>query len=630
MNENKVTRKLTAILSADVMGYGRLMADDEEHTVRTITDYRSIIADLIISHWGRVVDSTGDNLLADFSSVVDAVRCAVDIQGAIEERNVNLPQHRRMQFRIGINLGDVIQDGDRIYGDGVNIASRLEALADAGGICISAGVYEQVRDKLDVGYEYLGEQRVKNISAPVRVFHVVPHPTVARSLVYRHMRDDPRKRAKARLLMGLIVFALLVGITGSIFFVLNITSSTESVSTERIVFPVSERPSIAVLPFENMSSEEDQEYFSDGLTEDLITDLSKISGLFVIARNSSFAYKGRSVKIGQVAQELGVRYILRGSVRKQAGKVRINAKLIDTTTGYHLWAERYDRDMVDIFLLQDEVVKRIVSALKVHLTEREMQRLVRQETRSISAYDLLLQARDKNIYTMKGNLARRSFFQRAIEIDPEYAEAYTGLGWTYFNDWAMGWNTDPEVLDRAFELAERSFQLQGDSALAPILMGEIHLWRKEHDRAIEKLIQTIKLYPNEAMAYAALADILIWSGLPRRAISVIESAIRLDPLNKSAYWARQAQAHLLVEEYGKSMELAEKAIASDPDYLPVYLSLAIASVELGLLDKARDSVRNINRINPNYSFAVARRTMPYRDPAVRDRHFIALHKAGLN
>src|SRR6266849_134268 len=344
----RIERKLAAILSADVKGYSRLMGEDEVATIRTLTTYREVMSTFIRRYRGRVVDSPGDNLLAEFASVVDAVQCAVETQRELTARNADLPPERKMEFRIGINLGDVIVEGERIYGDGVNLAARLEGLAEAGGICISGIVYDQVETKLNslnLGYKYLGEQTVKNIAKPVPVYRVQMEPG----------------------------------------------QSSSSASREKIpTLALPDKPSIAVLPFANMSGDPEQEYFSDGITEDLITDLSKLSGLFVIARNSVFTYKGTAVDVGEVSRRLGVRYVVEGSVRKAGNRVRINAQLVDATTGGHLWAERYDRELQDMFALQDEVKQKIVFALKIQLLPEERVRFHQAPTNNLEAYDSFL------------------------------------------------------------------------------------------------------------------------------------------------------------------------------------------------------------------------------------------------
>jgi TolB-like protein/class 3 adenylate cyclase len=340
MTEQGFKRKLTAILSADVKDYSRLMGLDEESTIRTLTNYRSAMTTLIQQHRGRVVDAPGDNLLAEFASVVDAVNCAVEIQRELAERNAELPEERKMLFRIGVNLGDVVEEEDRIYGDGVNITARLESLAEAGGICISGIVYDQIETKLDLEYEYLGEQEVKNIAKPVRVYRVLSYPGAAAHRVIQAKKAVGRKWRKAALALGAVVLLAVGAVLIWNFLFRPAPSPGEVATVEKMAFPLPDKPSIGVLPFTNMSGDAEQEYFADGMTDDLITDLSKVGGLFVIARNSMFTYKGKPVKVNQVAEELGVRYVLEGSVRRAGDQVRINAQLIDTTTGGHLWAER--------------------------------------------------------------------------------------------------------------------------------------------------------------------------------------------------------------------------------------------------------------------------------------------------
>lgn len=405
-----VERKLAAIFSADVKGYSRLMGDNEEATICTLTAYREVIVNHVRQHRGRVIDSPGDNLLAEFASAVDAVRSAAEIQRRLKDNNAELPDHRKMEFRIGINVGDVVVEGERIYGDGVNIAARLEALAEGGGICISGTVYDQVENKLNLGYTDLGQHRLKNISRPVRVYQIKLDTEL-----------DPEAASYAA------------------------PSVQESVSAEEPKAPtLPDKPSIAVLPFVNLSHDPEQEYFSDGMTEDLITDLSKLAGLFVISRNSVFGYKGQAIKPENVSRELGVRYVLEGSVRKAGNRVRITAQLIDATSDYHLWAERYDRELQDIFELQDEVTQKIVSALAVQLTAGEQRRLRRPPTENVQAYDYFLRGRECYFYrTKEANLQARQMFEQAIQLDPQFATAYAYLGRTHLTELAFQWSQDP-------------------------------------------------------------------------------------------------------------------------------------------------------------------------------------------
>src|SRR5881409_2712627 len=402
--------KLTAILSADVKGYSRLMSEDEEATIRTLTAYREAIATLIAQHRGRVVDSPGDNLLAEFASAVDAVQGAVDIQRELESRNAELPPFRRMRFRIGINLGDVIVEGERLYGDGVNIAARLEGLAEGGGICISGTAYDQIAGKLPFRCESIGEHTVKNIARPVRVYRLHPDPGAP-------VRPASKRRVPGRLVRAVAAAVAVLLLLGAAAW-----AGRRWLAPESAGLPLPDRPSVAVLPFTNLSQDPTQDYFSDGVTEDLITGLSKVSGLFVIARNSVFTYKSRAVKIREVGRDLGVRYVLEGGVQRSGNRVRITAQLVDATTGYHLWAERYDREVRDIFTLQDEVTQQIVRALAVKVTEAEKARIGRVPTGVLEAYDLVLRGtEERKRATREGNVEARRLFTQALELDPQYA-----------------------------------------------------------------------------------------------------------------------------------------------------------------------------------------------------------------
>src|SRR5262245_11623366 len=487
MTSASIERRLAAILSADVKGYSRLMGADEIATIRTLTAYRAVMTSLIQQHRGRVVDSPGDNLLAEFCGVFEAVQCAAEIQQELRTRNADLPPDRRMEFRIGINLGDVIVEGERIYGDGVNIAARLESLAEPSGICISGTVHDQVETKLALQYEYLGAQAVKNIAKPVPVYRIHLEPQTAIG------QGEASLPLPAR------------------------ASEMSAGYAKTITLP--EQPSIVVLPFTNISSDPEQEYFSDGITEDLITDLSKLSGLFVISRNSAFLYKGKAVKPEQVSQELGVRYLLEGSIRKANSRVRITAQLIDSTTGYHLWAERYDRDLQDIFAVQDEVTHKIVAALEVKLTEGEQQRLGRAPTENLEAYDYYLRGLECHaLTTEEANAQAQQLFAKAIQLDPQFAIAHAYLGWTYFEDWVLGWNQNTEALARAASWAQRALALDRTLSDGHRLLGIIHLWKKEHEQAVAEIEQATTLDPNRADNYVALGDVLNWAGRPEEAI----------------------------------------------------------------------------------------------------------------
>jgi adenylate cyclase len=577
----RVRRKLVAILAADVKDYSRLMGEDEMATVRTLKEYRRIMTSLIRKYRGRVVDSPGDNVLAEFSSVVDAVDCAVEVQRALQAKNAELSQDRKMEFRIGINLGDVIKDGKRIYGDGVNIASRVEGLAVAGGICISGSAHDHLEGKAALGFEYLGEQRVKNIKKPVRIYRV--------------------KMAPGLSLPGM---------------------------DKPLALP--EKPSIAVLPFVNMSDDPKQEYFSDGITEDLITDLSKISGLFVIARNSVFVYKGKPVKIGDVGQELGVRYVLEGSVRKAGSRVRITAQLVDAIKGYHLWAERYDRELRDIFSLQDEVAQKIVKALAVTLTEDEQKRLVHKETDNLEAFDHYLRGSEyKKRFTKEANVQARQMFERAIKLDSRFALAYAELALTHVDDWCMGWSEDPQSLDLALEFAQKALAFDELLPLAHRTLGHVYCWKKQHGEAIDAEERAVTLDPNDAEGYAELGRVLSWAGRDQEAEVQLKKAMRLNPHFPVWYLYVLGQVYAFTGRYEEAIDVLKRALIRNPDFLPTHIVLAFIYGETGHRNKARGEVEEILRISPNYSLQVVRETVPLKDQAVLEKVLEALRKARL-
>src|SRR5713101_261601 len=457
-------RKLTAILCADVFGYSRLMGEEEEATLRTLTSYRKLIDGLIQQHRGRFVNSAGDSVVAEFASVVDAVQCGVVIQATLKAENATRQPERRMEFRIGVNLGDVIEEGEQIYGDGVNVAARLESLADPGGICVSGTVCEHLGNKLALSYEDLGEQSVKNIAKPVRVFRVLPETGAAEATAGGTKAQATRKYVRR----GIFSIAGLAIIAATIIFVqhLSLRPPTPSASippAQPPALPLPDKPSIAVLPFTNMSGDRDQEYFSDGITDDLITALSRLPDLFVIARTSAFTYKGKAIKVQEISQQLGVKYVLEGSVRKADNQVRITAQLVDATTGDHIWAEYYDRPLRDIFALQDEIVRRIVTTLNLQLSAEQWRDMLAhaQHTDNPEAYDDYLRGAEYvTRLSTEGILKGRQMFERAIELDPAYTDAYSWLGYTYFWSWFSQYGgDDPQVLDRAIGLEQKAIAL---------------------------------------------------------------------------------------------------------------------------------------------------------------------------
>ena len=580
--EQKTTRKLSAILSADVKGYSLLMADDEVQTIQTLKAYRLIMSDLIQKNSGRVVDSPGDNLLAEFSSAVEAVECAVQIQNRLQKENAKLVEDKRLEFRIGVNIGDVVHDGDRIYGSGVNVASRIEGLTDPGGICISRNTYDHVKDKLELGFEYLGEHEVKNIKEPVRVYKVILDS------------DSP------------------------------VTLVTDSLELPDI-------PSIAVLPFVNMSGDPKQEYFSDGLTEQIINGVSKIRNLFVIARNSAFSYKGKAVKVQQVGQELGVGYVLEGSVQKSGERVRVTAQLIDAKTGYHLWSENYDRDLKDIFVLQDEITIKVIDALHLKLIEGEQWRQWEGGTSNLSAFTKLLQGLEYvHKYTQGDNSQARYFFEEAIKLDTDYAIARAFLGFTHLMDIWFRWSKSPlESFERADNAAKEALELNDSLELAHTIMGQIYLAKRQHDKAIEEGERAIALNPNGSMAYSFLGNTLRFSGRPEEALKLTKKAIRLNPIPPTYFISFLAHAYRDCGQSEDAIKAYEEAVQQDPDYLIIRIGQTICYSLFGPKKEARKAAKEVLRIDPNFSVEWYELIAPFKNKSDLDRGISALRKAGL-
>ena len=639
MAENATQRKLTAILSADVKGYSKLMGEDDESTVNTITAYRKIISELIQNHHGRVVDTPGDNILAEFGSALNAVKGAIDIQHTLGIENSKLPDNRRMEFRIGINLGDIIHKEDRIYGDGVNVAARIESLADPGGICISRGVFDQVKKKVSQGFEYLGEHTVKNITEPVTIYRVLLAPEYEGKFI----GEPVHRTTKLKRPTLAVISTLLIASAALLWIYYPRPSDKKLVSESQTAIPISEKASIAVLPFDNMSDDPQQEYFSDGISEDIITDLSKISGLIVISRNSSFTYKGKSVKAQQIGQELRVRYLLEGSVRKAGGQVRINAQLIDATSGHHLWAERYDGDVSDIFALQDTITRKIISALALKLTANEEKAVVDRGTDNLQAYDSFLKGwQGYRMMTKAGFGEAKIHLEKAVEIDPEFARAYAALAVLY---WKAIQTASPELREglginnHAARNAVRNKPqflvkkaMVKPTALAHGLMSQFYLFRYQHDEALSEIEQAVAMDPNDPELYAWMSHILWLTGKNKEAIESAKMGLRLDPNNPTVYLINQARAYLPDGNLEESLLLVERAKRLNPELSgTIALTESIiygiqgrdedARIAYGLLIKSRHTpVRNLNDLLLYF---------PFIDPKKLDRIAEALIKAGV-
>jgi adenylate cyclase len=627
MAEKDFKRKLTAILSADVEGYSRLMGEDEDATIRTLTTYRELMSTLIQKHRGRVVDSPGDNLLAEFGSVVDGVRCAVEIQEELRVRNAELPENRRMQFRIGINLGDVVEEEERIYGDGINIAARVEGLAEGGGICISGTVYDSIKNKLSLRYESLGEHTVKNIMEPVRVYRMRVGPEAV-SPTGKEEKAGP-KRWRWAALAAIVALILVVGAVAIWNFYLR-RPSVEPASEERMAFPLPEKPSIAVLPFVNMSGDPNQDYISDRITEQIITYLSMSPGMFVIARNSVFTYKGKPAKIQQVAEELGVKYVLEGSVQTEENRLRLTVQLIDALTGRHLWADSYDRDIKDIFALQDEITAKVLKELHVKLVFGEAWRKI-AVPENLDFWKMM----SKGAYyfyqfTPESNEQARQLWEEAIKLEPEAADAYLSLGYTYLFRMFFGVSKAPgKDFERAFELAQKTIELTDDSIGGPhSLLGLLYSINRQYDKAVEEVEKGVALSPNDAMACRQMAAIYNYVGRTEEAITAAKQAIRLNPCPQTNMLQVLGEALLMAGQYEEAIEAFKKGLHVDPKHNRSMLGLAIAYSLSGREKEAKAIVEEFRMTYPRFSVKIWEMRSPYKNQADTALLVDAMRKAG--
>ncbi|NKK73557.1 tetratricopeptide repeat protein [Rhizobium leguminosarum bv. viciae] len=587
-----MTRKLAAILVADVVGYSRLAGADEDRILARLRTLRSDLVDPTIAvHNGRVVKRTGDGSLIEFRSVVDAVRCAIEVQTAMVERNIGVSPEHRIEFRVGIHLGDVVEENDGdLMGDGVNIAARLEGVAKPGAICLSEDAYRQVKARLDLAVTDLGKIELKNIAEPMQVYSLqigTPQPSPARQV-------QPAVKMPS-------------------------------------VPAVSDKPSIAVLAFNNMSGDAEQEYFSDGISEDIITDLSKLSELHVIARNSSFVYKNVTASVPEMAKALGVRYVLEGSVRKAGNRVRVTAQLIDASNGGHIWASRFDRDLTDIFAVQDELTQEIVAALRLNLTHGDQDRLAQGRALNVDAYELLLRGREQaSAHTRTGNIAARSLAADALAIDPQYAAAQALISFTHVLDYVNAWSTDPEgSLRIGMDLAQQAVEMAEDQPNGRFALGMACMWNRELDRARAEVQQGLALSPNSADLLILLAHIQIFSGDPAGALETLDASMRLDPHHPEILFQFRADAHFSLGEYEQAIVAIEQRLQQNSQSETAYALLASCYGHLGRPEESRQAWEKALRINPDFSVERRRRILPFRNPEDFNRRVEGLRKAGL-
>jgi adenylate cyclase len=590
MNEEHVERRLAAILAADMVGYSRLMGRDEEGTLAALKALRKTLIDpKVTEHRGRIVKTTGDGMLVEFVSVVDAVRCAVEVQRGMSERNAEMSDESRIQFRIGINVGDIISDSNDIYGDGVNVAARLEALADPGGIFVSRNVFDQVRDKLSFSFEDMGEQTVKNIARPIGVHRI--H-------LYENTEAATAKPASSQ-----------------------VKPKTSD----------SDRPTIAVLPFVNMSGDPEQEYFADGISEDIITGLSKLRWFFVIARNSSFTYKGKAVDVKRVARELGVRYVLEGSVRRGGNRLRITAQLIDAATGNHLWADRYDGELTDVFALQDEITRKVVAAIEPKLLEAEGVRSQSRSPEDLDAWDMVIRANSLFWRLTAAEIdAAISILKQAVERFPDYAPAHSMLAFLLLVSGYVGCNVMDQQVKQAAPFAARASELDNSDPWAHLTLGFLAFFRRRTDDAAEEFQRALDLNPNFAAAHGYLGWALAFDGRTDQAITHLELAIRMSPHDpqNAIFNTGIAVVHYLSGRFTESVDFGRKALQQRSGFTASNRICVASLAQAGQIDEARAALARLKEMHPDLSIAWIEKYVPYT-PGPMVKFIEGMRKAGL-
>jgi TolB-like protein/class 3 adenylate cyclase/cytochrome c-type biogenesis protein CcmH/NrfG len=636
------TRRLAAIMFTDIVGFSRQMGSNEARTLRLLAVHNHLIEQALATHHGHVIKTFGDAFLVDFPSVVHAVQCAQHLQAQFRAHNAEQDSAEQIHIRIGIHLGDmVVQPNGDVLGDGVNIAKRLQELTEPDTICISDMVYRDVAQKIPLGTVIsLGRPRLKNIAQRFPVYALLAESPkgLRQTLRLQRLKLSRRVHPARQVVVALILIAATIG---AVRYFSLLTPSPQSLAPSTQAQPtllLPDKPSIVILPFTNMSNDSEQEYFSDGLTEDLTSALSKLSGLFVISRNTASTYKGKPVKVQEVSKELGVQYVLEGSVRKAEGQVRVTAQLIDALQDHHLWTERYDRPLKDIFALQDEIVRKIVTTLKLQLTLMEQGApgaLMHKATDNLEAYDFYLRGmasllRAGTERKKEANIQTRQLLEQALGLDPQYAMAYVGLGFTYCYDGLYQWNPDPmQSFERAIELAQRAIALDGSLSQPHLLLSRVYVWKKHYEQAIAEAQQAVALDPNDSEGYRFLGEALVRAGRPEETIDLTKKAMRLNPRFQYVYLSNLGWAYRLTGQYAEAIAPLKRSVTLNPNFLPAHFNLAICYAELDREDEARAEVTEMLRLEPDYSLERARQQMAYKDPAVVERMLAALRKAGL-
>jgi adenylate cyclase len=620
----------------DMVGFSRQMGANEARMLRLLEVHNQLIQQAVAEHHGVVIKVMGDAFLVDFPSVVHAVQCAQQIQSRLRIHNAENAKDEQIHVRIGIHLGDIVQKDGDVFGDGVNIASRLQALADPDTLCISDMVYRDVAKKLDLGTVVsLGRPKLKNITERFHVYALLPKAPKGVRQQLQVQRLKFSRRMRPIMFVGVLV-AGLIAVRYSPFPILGTRHSELNTQEAQPPLPLPDKPSIVVLPFTNMSNDPEQEYFSDGITEELTSALSKLSSLFVISRNTASTFKGKPVRVQEVSKELGVQYVLEGSVRKADGQVRVTAQLIDALQDHHLWTERYDRPLKDIFALQDEIVQKIVTTLKLQLSLWEQGVLVRKTTDNLEAYDYYLRGTEAMLRAYYGtqrqaNIQARQLFEKAVELDLAYAAAYVGLGGTYFFDGFYRWNPDHmQSFERAHELLQKAVALDDSLPVAHQFLSAVYVGgKKQHEQAIAEAERAVALAPNNADGYEVLGSVLTGAGRAEEGIKLIEKAMRFNPRYPPRYLQSLNFAYRLAGRYEEAIIPAKKLLILNPDFMPAHLQLASCYAHLGRLEEARAEAAEVMRLAPNFSLEAAKQSLPIKDPAILEREIDAWRKAGL-
>jgi len=630
--EQKVIRKLRAILSADVKGYSRLMTNDEFSTIKTLKEYRKIMSGLVEDHSGRVVDAPGDNIMAEFESVVNAVQCSVDIQKVLKEKNAELLDEKRLKFRIGINIGDVVQDGDSLYGEGVNIAARIEGLADPGGICISRGAYDHLKNKLKLGYEFIGEHSVKNIKDPVRVYKVLMDSKDAGKRVKSNLKTSSKryKIFKWIKITALIILILFAGLAGYYWKYLHLSAPDDIDPNAKIEFNLPTGPSIAVLPFVNLNKDPEQEIFCDGITDNLISVLGRTQQFLVIDRNSSFTYKNKSKNIQQIGNELDVKYIITGSIQSSNNRYRILVQLINAESGNHLWSGQYNKEFKDIFKLQDEITFEILKTVGQKLISN----MSNNEMEGIADSDSFIKcAMVKNFWVNPTKMEYAPTLKIAEEIivlNPNYLLRYDFLVIVYLTGIMNGYCvSDNACYLNASQAVKKSLSLDKNHSLALLHLSWLFLYRKDHDQALASIKKSIELDPVFAGAYWTQGAVLNYSNRPSEGLESIKLAIRLDPITPTPYLFVLAQSYLILKQYDNAIEVSTRCLKNQPNSWSMYLLLAGAYGYLGQQDKATAAIKELLNIVPDFSIEKLRKLDLYKDPTRLDNLIKVLREAGV-